>query len=51
MEVETIRVQMQDGSEAVINKTDFDPDLHKMPGDGKPAPKRRGRPKKGTEAE
>ena len=56
MELETIKVVRQDGSEAVINKADFDAELHTLPGAADAAaadeakPKRRGRPKKAPEA-
>lgn len=46
MELETIKIKQADGTEAVINKTDYDPDKHTLPPSDKPAPKRRGRPRK-----
>ena len=58
MELETIKVIRQDGTEAVINKADFDSQLHTLPGASKaaavgeaqqPKAKRRGRPKKTAE--
>lgn len=46
MEVETIKVKLADGTEAVINKTDYDAQVHALPAADKPAPKKRGRPAK-----
>lgn len=49
MELETITVLLDDGTEAVINKADFDAEVHTLPASEKPTPRRRGRPKKVTD--
>lgn len=50
-EIETVKVTYTgspDGGLVIINKSDFDPDLHTLEGEEKP--KKRGRPRKNTEA-